>query len=682
MLYCERRKEGTPLKKRNRAKYFSRYNWVPIGLLILIILVFMRLVTLQVVQASNLKSKGIERRTTDQTVRADRGTIFDAQGNVLAKSIPVKEVYADPITLSNLTAKKQFKKSKEDVAEALGQILGIDPPEVFNKLNKNLSWISLAHQIDISKAEEIMNLKIPGVGLNDEGKRIYPMGSFAASALGIVNQEGHGAAGIESYYDKVLYGEPGFQSQVKDIKSRSILDTIRQSDPSSPGYNITLTLDSTIQYLVEQQLNDLQQKTNPNSVTILAMDPMSGRVLGMGSRPTFDPTDYAKAAPDDRRNLAIGMSYEPGSTFKIVTGSAALEEGVIHPDDTFPDPGYLRIPPRLITNWDSDQKPHGNPTFTQGMQLSSNVVLAQVGMKLGKSAFYTYLKAFGFGSKTGIDITGEESGILVPLDQVRDIDLATMSFGQSNSVTPIQLLSAISAVANGGTLYRPYIVDKITTPDGQLIEQQKPTPIRHVISEATASQMTGILEQVVSGGTGHLAQIPGINVAGKTGTAQKVDPKTGSYSSTDFIASFAAYAPAEAPKIAVLVIIDSPKTPEGHQGGTLGAPRAKAIIEGALQYYGFPVAKDTQSTVIIKPDEISLRPSPQPVTPERKPVGGEVAVPDLTGLTMRQVGDILAKSELHYNFSGSGLVYQQSPPAGKVVTKGTIIDVKFSSLIP
>ena len=315
-----------------------------------------------------------------------------------------------------------------------------------------------------------------------------------------------------------------------------------------------------------------------------------------------------KSPPDDRRNLAIGMSYEPGSTFKIITGSAALEEGVIHPDDTFSDPGYLRIPPRLITNWDSDQKPHGNPTFTQGMQLSSNVVLAQVGKKLGNSAFYTYLKAFGFGSKTGIDIAGEESGILVPQDKVREIDLATMSFGQANSVTPIQLLTAISAVANGGTLYRPYIVDKITTPDGQLVQQQKPTPIRQVISKATASQMTNILEQVVSDGTGHLAQIPGINVAGKTGTAQKVDPKTGGYSSTDYIASFAAFAPAEDPKIAVLIIIDTPKATESHQGGTLGGPRAKAIIEGALQYYGFPVAKETQSTVTISPSDTAVRP--------------------------------------------------------------------------
>ncbi|OLN33566.1 Cell division protein FtsI [Peptidoglycan synthetase] [Desulfosporosinus metallidurans] len=651
-------------------------------MLAVVLLVLGRLVILQIVQASELKAKGIERRTSDQSLRPERGTIFDAQGNVLAQSIPVREIYADPKTLSDLISNKKFASTKEEVAKELGNILGISTQDLLNKLNKNLSWISLAHQVEISKADEIMALKIPGVGFNDEKKRVYPMGKFAASALGIVNQDGHGVEGIESYYDKVLFGKPGFQSQEQDTSARSILDALHHSDPSSPGNSVTLTLDSTIQYFIEQQLDTIENATKANSVTILAMDPMTGRILGMGSRPTFDPTDYSKATPEARRNLSIGMSYEPGSTFKIVTGSAALEEGAVHPNDTFPDPGYLRIPPRLITNWDSDQKPHGYPTFTQGMQLSSNVVLAQVGMKLGKESFYTYLKAFGFGSKTGIDISGEESGLLVPQDKARDIDLATMSFGQANSVTPIQLLSAISAVANGGTLYRPYIVDKITTPDGQLVQQQKPTPVRQVISKETASQMTNILEQVVSGGTGHLAQIPGIRVAGKTGTAQKVDPKTGEYSTTDFIASFTAYAPAENPKIAVLVTIDTPKSAEGHQGGTLGGPPAKAIIEGALQYYGLPVANNTQSTVTISPSDSAVRPSPKPVIPERSPVGGEVIIPDLTGMTMRQVGETLAKSELHFNFTGSGLVNQQSPQAGKVVTKGTTIEIKFSSLTP
>lgn len=670
------------MKKRSKRtlSYFSRDKWVHVVLLLVVTLVLARLVTLQIVQAADLKAKGLERRTSDKSLRPERGAIFDAQGNVLAQSIPVKAIYADPKTLGVLISDKKFKGTKEDVAKALGTILDLKPQDILDKLNKDSLWVSLAHQVTIQKADEIMALKIPGVGLSEEEKRVYPMGSFAASALGIVDLSGHGVEGVESYYDKQLFGIPGFKSQEQDTRARSILDALHQSDPTRPGNSISLTLDSTIQYFVEQQLNQIQQATKANSVTILAMDPKTGQILGMGSRPTFDPTEYAKATADARRNLAIGMSYEPGSTFKIITGSAALEERIINPSDTFSDPGYLMIPPRRITNWDSDQKPHGNPTFTKGMQLSSNVVLAQVGMKLGRDSFYTYLRAFGFGSKTGVDISGEQSGLLLPQDKTRDIDLATMSFGQANSVTPIQLLSAISAVANGGMLYRPYIVDKITTPDGSLVEQKKPNPVRQVISKETARQMTEILRQVVDDGTGQLAKIPGINVAGKTGTAQKVDPKTGAYSQTDFIASFAAYAPAEDPKIAVVVIIDTPKEGESHQGGALGGPPAKAIIEGALQYFGLPVANNTESTVTISPSDTAVRPSPKPVVPERTPLGGEVIIPDLTGLTMRQVGDVLTKAELHFNFKGSGLVKQQSPQAGKAVVKGTTIEVEFSAL--
>ncbi|MCB8816339.1 PASTA domain-containing protein [Desulfosporosinus sp. SRJS8] len=667
-------------KGRIKTNYFSRDRWIQLILLVIIFLVCGRLVVLQVVQASNLKAKGIERRTIDQSLRPDRGAIFDSQGNVLAQSIPVKEVYADPRMLSEQIENNQFKRSKEDVAKELGSILEIDPQVILDKLNKDLAWISLAHQVDIQKADEINALKIPGVGYSEEEKRVYPMGMFAASALGIVKQDGHGVEGVEYYYDKELFGKPGFQSEEQDTKARSILDALNQGDPSRPGNSITLTLDATIQYYIEQQLDQAMEATNANSVTILAMDPMTGRVLGMGSRPSFDPTDYNNVAPEVRRNLAISMSYEPGSTFKIITGAAALEEGKIQPEDTFEDPGFLRISPLYITNWDSDQKPHGYPTFTEGMQLSSNVVLAQVGLKMGKEIFDTYLKAFGFGSKTGIDISGEESGLLLPEEKIREIDIATMSFGQANSVTPIQLLTAISAIANGGTLYRPYIVDKISTFDGQIVEQKQPTSVRQVVSQSTANQMTNILEQVVSNGTGNTASIPGIRVAGKTGTAQKVDPKTGGYSTTDFIASFAAYAPAEDPKIAVLVIIDTPKTEDGHQGGTLAGPRAKAIIEGALQYYGLPVSNDTQSTVVISPSDTAVRPLPQPVIPERTPVGGEIVIPDLTGMTMRQAGETLAKSELHFNFSGSGLVNQQSPQAGKIVIRGATVEVKFSPL--
>lgn len=636
-----------------------------------------KLFYLQIVQASDLKAQGIERRTQDQSLLPERGQIYDAQGHVLAQSIPVKEVYADPRTLNDLISKGK-KYDKNEIANKLGDILGLKSSDILDKLNKDLSWVSLAHQVDLSKVEQIQALKVPGVGFNDEQKRVYPMESLASSVLGVVNLTGHGVEGVEGAYDKELYGTPGYTSQQQDSGLSSVIETLENSKTPQKGANLTLTLDSTIQYLVEQQLDDIVKNTQAKRVSILAMDPMTGKILGMGSRPNFNPNDYNKTDPENRKNLSISMSYEPGSTFKIITGAAALEEGTITPTDKFEDPGYYKVGNRVITNWDSDQLVHGWLDFTQGMELSNNVVLAQVGMKLGIPPFYTYLKAFGFGTKTGIDIAGEESGLLVPQDKARPIDLATMSFGQANLVTPIQLLSAISAVANGGTLYKPYIVDKVMYTDGTE-KQTQPTPVRQVISKTTANQMTGILEKVVSEGTGRLTQIPGIQVAGKTGTAQKVDPKTGNYSTTDFIASFTAFAPADNPKIAVLITIDTPRG-ESHQGGTLGGPRAKAILEGALQYYGIPVAKETISNVTTLPDQSFVRPSPQTVNPVRQPLAGEAVVPDLTGLTIRQAGEALAKTELHFNFSGSGLVKSQTPSPGQVVNKGSTVNIKFSPL--
>lgn len=667
----------TPKKTKCAKGYFKREKWVYIFLAIFMFVIVGKLFSLQVVRASDLKAVGIERRTQDQSIQPERGKILDAQGDVLAQSIPAKEVYAAPRTLDALIEKGQ-DYDKREIANQLADILKMDSTTILEKLNKDLDWVSLAHQVDLNQVEQIQALNIPGVGFNNEQKRVYPMDTFASSVLGIVDLEGHGREGVEAYYDDKLYGTPGYTSQQQDSGLNSVLKTQHDSGTSQKGANLTLTIDSTIQYLVEQQIDDLEKTTKANRISILVMDPMTGKVLGMGSRPSFNPNEYNNTEPENRKNLGTTMSYEPGSTFKIITGTAALEEGVITPEDEFEDPGYYKVGSRVITNWDSDQQVHGWLNFTDAMKLSDNVVLSQVGIKLGIPSFYTYLKAFGFGSKTGIDIAGEESGLLVPQDKARPIDLATMSFGQANLVTPIQLLTAISAIANGGTLYKPYVVDKIEYADGT-VEQKNPTAVRQVISEATAKQMNEILEKVVSEGTGRLAQIPGIRVAGKTGTAQKVDTKTGGYSTTDFIASFVAFAPIDDPKIAVLITIDTPRG-ESHQGGTLGAPRAKAIIEGALQYYGIPVASETESVVTNLTDQTFVRPTPQSVTPVRQPLAGETIVPDLTGLTLRQAGDKLAEAELHFSFTGTGLAQTQTPAPGQVVNKGSTVTIKFSPL--
>ncbi|TWH56382.1 cell division protein FtsI (penicillin-binding protein 3)/stage V sporulation protein D (sporulation-specific penicillin-binding protein) [Desulfitobacterium sp. LBE] len=655
-----------------KRSYFAREKVLYLVLVLMATVIVGRLFMLQVIDAAELKAKGIERRTSSASLLPERGKILDAQGNVLAQSIPVKEVYGDPRAINELIESKQTKWTKEEIAAKLSEILSIEQEVILEKLNRDLAWVNIANHVELEKADQIKALKLPGIGFSDQQKRVYPMDRLAASVLGIVTLDGNGAEGLEAFYNKELYGTPGYSSQ------QSLLNPSQLNEPAMRGADLRLTLDSTIQYLIEQQLDQLLETTQGKHIAILAMDPMTGRILGMGSRPTYNPNDYSTTDPEERRNLTISMSYEPGSTFKIITGAAALEEGTVQPDDLFEDPGYIQIGPRYITNWDSDFRPHGKVTFTEGMMLSSNVVLSQVGMNLGKETFYTYLKAFGFGSRTGIDIIGEDSALLVPQDQARDIDMATMSFGQANLVTPLQLLTAISSVANGGTLYKPYIVDKITFPDGT-VQEKSPEPVRQVISKATAEQMTAILEAVVNEGTGAAAKIPGIRVAGKTGTAQKVDPDTKGYSKTDFIASFAAYAPADNPKIALLILIDTPQG-ESHQGGTLAGPVAKTIIEGTLQYYGIPVSGETPSEVSEIPETSFERPAPGEVVPERTPLKGESVVPDLTGLTMRQAGEKLAAAELHFHFSGTGLVRGQNPQPGKVVNAGTVINVEFATL--
>ena len=671
------------LFKWKKTIYFSRGYIIYIILSLFALVIIAQLFSLQVYQANALSAKGIINRMVNQTLLPERGVICDNEGNVLSRSVPAQEIYADPRTLTQLINKHKYTKmSKDEIAKTVGNIIGQDPKNILNKLNKDELWINIAYQVDAPKADQIRNLNIPGFGFVDESKRTYPLNSWAASVLGFVNQTGHGIGGVEAYYDKFLYGTLGQSSNEVTSSRQLIPDAPSKVEAPHPGDNLTLTLNSAIQSSIEQQLIALEASTQAKSVTIIAMDPQTGRVLGMGTNPSFDPNNFGNTSPDNWINRAIGMNYEPGSTFKIVTGSGALEERLISPDELFPDPGFIKIGGHTIMNWDYGMRAAGLTSFRKGMEQSSNVVLSQVGLRLGLVKFYRYLKNFGFGEKTGIDIAGEESGLIIPQDKVKDGDLATMSFGQSNMVTPLQLMMALCTVANGGTLYKPYVVDKITAPDGTIVQQNQPTKVRSVISAQTSAEMVDLMESVVTDGTGRLAEIPGIKVAGKSGTAQEIDPTTHTYSASDFVASFEAFAPADNPKIAVLVIANGPKGGE-HEGGPLCSPTAKIIIQGALDAFNIPSPSNIQNSVTINPTDAPVRPVIQPVVPpERQPLPSETVVPNLIGMNMRQAGEILSKSELHFNFNGSGLVSQQSLVGGKVVVRGTLVDVTFASISP
>jgi cell division protein FtsI/penicillin-binding protein 2 len=693
----------------------------------LIVLIFVmiagRLFYLQVIDDKNIRREAEELRQASRIAVVGRGAIVDAQNNILAKSIRSYDVFVDPAYL-----RRYLRGSFNDrgltvdgLAEGLAVILEMEKEEILTKLQAEGEYVPLIKQAPTEVADKLrqvdqtllgmkieakdengekdgsggsaesgengedsesgedaenaekekkekLNLLNIGFGVTPSYKRHYPMGSLGAGVVGFVKDDGNGAAGVEAYYNEILNGRTGPDSDLPLING---------------AYSLRLTLDATIQHLLEKELDIAMEECNPLRACGLAIDPMSGRILASASRPTFDPAEFAGTDPENYRNLPTSMTYEPGSTFKIITAAMAIEEQIVSNDRLFSDPGFLTIGPDTIRNWDSDITAHGDITLARAMLDSSNVVFGQVGMLIGRDLFRLYLQAFGFGERTGVDLGGEERGMLVKYDNIRNIDMATMAFGQANLTTPLQLLSAACAVANGGYLYQPYILDAVLDDGGQPLRQTAPEVKRQVISATTAKEVMAMLEQVVENGTGSRVRIPGIRVAGKTGTAQKIDPVSGQYLESDYIVSFMAIAPAENPRIAVLFVIDSPQGVKP-QGSALAGPRVKNILEGALQYYGIPVDGSTPDALddwlyttpgVTGPLALSETfPLAEPPAP---PGEGEVAVPSLIGLTMKQVGERLAETELLYRFRGSGLAVEQFPAAGAIVNRGDVVEVMF-----
>ncbi|MCL1790250.1 MAG: penicillin-binding transpeptidase domain-containing protein [Peptococcaceae bacterium] len=651
----------TPQEKRTRSrikkrKYFRREKLVYVLFGFAFIFIVVWLAYLQLFNASEIRAMGSRFALTESPVSTPfRGRIVDAQGQLLVSSVEERQIFVDPVFIKSFIGSSRNTKgwTADSVAETLSEMLSLDKGHLTEVLRRDVQYERIASNVDLELAQAIMDLGIDGVGSHKTYRRCYPLQTYAAGSLGIVLLDGNGAEGVERSYNNELLGK-GF------------------SGPQS----LKLTLDSTIQHWIEKEVIRLVREYSPDRVCVLAMDPKSGKILGNASYPSFDPNDYQKKSMEDRKNLAVTMTYEPGSVFKIITGSAAVEEAVITQNELFNDPGFLNVGRRTITNWDANTIQHGLVTFSDGMISSSNVVLAQVGQRLGRDKFFSYLRSFGFGEKSGVDLPAEEMGLLVDERETREIELAVMSFGQSNLVTPVQMLSAICAVANGGTLYRPYIVDTIYDSQENVVRQNQPKIVREILSLETCSIMNDILIDVVEEGTGGRAKISGIRVAGKTGTAQKLNPDTLEYYDNVHIVSFGAYAPADDPKIALLIVVDNPHGQEV-LGGQVAAPAAKNILEGVLHYMGVPVEKDT-------PDDIDSfksteGPSSTEVNPERPLISGEACVPNLRGMTMGQAGQALSAQGLTFSFEGSGLVIGQSPKAGSIVNVGDQVKVTFES---
>ncbi|MFX4261410.1 stage V sporulation protein D [Pelotomaculum propionicicum] len=691
----------------------KRITWVLIIAVVVFSGLILRLGWLQLVEGDRLRDEALEVRMRDVPVEAKRGTIYDRNGNELVTSVSVDSAYAFPPQIED----------KRGAADKIALALGMDNEEVYKKLTDNVGFVWLKRRIDFDSAQRLKSLEINGVELVEESRRFYHQESLAAHVLGFSGDDNQGLTGVESVYDKELRGVPGRIVIEKDAVGRNIPEALHKLIPPEPGHNLVLTIDQTIQFFVERELDKIVEAHKPKLAVIIVMDPKTGEVLAMGNRPTYNPGDWRKSPQSVwDHNPSIWYNYEPGSTYKIITAAAALEEGAVRTGDAFYDPGYIKVADRTIRCWYDGG--HGSQTFEEVAQNSCNPGFITVGLRLGKDRFYKYINAFGFGQKTGINLPGEEVGIQIPQNDATELNIATMSIGQSIAVTPLQLITAASAVANGGVLLKPTLVKAVTDANGQVVREYKPEAVRQVISKNTSQTLMRLLTNVVSKGTGRNAFVDGYGAAGKTGTAQVVE--SGGYADGKYVASFAGFAPAEDPQIAVLVMVAEP-TGAMYFGSQVAAPAFKAIAMDTLRYmrvperpgvekpklpYVFeePIEKLNMPNVVNYPveeakkhltnagfvvqtrgeGEIVYKQTPQggvevsggaTVILELQPydIGSveEITVPDLTGLSIKEAGGILEKLGLYLNPAGTGFAVGQQEKPGTKVRRGTTINVEF-----
>lgn len=633
----------------NRLTMRRRLAWVFWLVGIMMVALVLRLAYVQLWQYEVIAERAEQSWKREIPFIAGRGAIVDRNRVPLVYNISSPTVMAIP---------SQIGESRQ-TAQRLAPVLGMDEHRLRALISQRKLMVRLqphGRKITLSKAAAIRKLNLPGIVVTEDNKRFYPHHTLAAHLLGFTGIDNQGLTGLEKKYDAYLRGFNGSISYYADARGKVLRGTAEQYRPPRNGLQLMLTLDKQIQSFVERELELAMEKHQAAQAMAIVMDPRNGDVLAMSSRPTFEPAAYRMY--DEKiynRNLPIWMTYEPGSTFKIITLAAALEERKLRLSEGFFDGGSVQVAGARLRCW--KRSGHGSETMLEVVQNSCNPGFVTMGQRLGKEGLFDYIRKFGFGKKTGIDLYGEENGILFKLSRVGPVELATTSFGQGVSVTPIQQIAAVSAAINGGVLYRPRLAKAWLEPNGErLVRELKPKAIRRVVSERTSAEVRQALESVVALGTGRHAFIEGYRVGGKTGTAQKVIG--GRYSSSEYIVSFVGFAPADEPRLIVYVAVDHPK---GVQfGGLIAAPIVKNIMQDALHHLRIP--KRTQQI-------------------ERKYVYGDqrmVVVPALTGLSKQEI------FEQHIQFlrletAGKGdKVIHQSPAPGHKVAEGSVVRLYFS----
>ncbi len=621
----------------------ERMRLVLVIILFVFVIITLKVFYIQVISYDKLNNYAKDLWSRNLPLEANRGIIYDRNGVTLAGNITTTSLVLIPNQI----------KDKEQTAKLLANILKVDYNDMLGHVMKKTS-IERVHpegrRLSNDIADKINNLKLSGVYLVKEAKRNYPYDTFLANTLGFVGIDNQGLSGLELIYDKYLTGSYGAIKYFSDAKGQRLKLSQIYEQPQA-GMNMSLTIDFKIQEALERELNNAIDMYSPEGAWGIVMNPNTGEILAMASCPTFSPTNYQKYSLEQiNRNLPIWMTYEPGSTFKIISLSAALEENLIDLDkDHFTDTGSVKVAGATIHCWKHGG--HGTQTYLEVVENSCNTGFVNIGFKLGKDKLFKYIKDFGFGKKTGIELSGEEDGILFDTDKIGELETATTAFGQGVSVTALQQITAVSAAINGGILYKPYIVKSINDPEtNQIILQNKPTKVRSVISNATSKKVRYALESVVARGTGHNAYIADYRVGGKTGTAQKV--KDGKYMVGNYITSFIGFLPADDPEVVIYIAVDNAKGVTQY-GGTVAAPLARNVMLSIID--ALDIEKRTNE---IPKEFVYLDPN-------------YIKVANVVGLTLKD-----AKKKLKgFNIKsfGNGKVMYQSPPAGIKINEGDTV---------
>jgi len=635
----------------------KRAAWLLVIIFLLQLGIVTRYAYIQIIWSPKLQKWAVEQWTHDIKIDAKRGKILDRNGNPLAVSGNVERV--DAFMKDIFDAEKEKKITREEIAEKLSPILGISKETILAKFNKKLSngqpigSVTIARRIEKDQGNKIRELKLPGIVVSEDTKRYYPNGNFLAHVLGNTDIDGNGRAGLEYYYNDILKGVPGRFMGETDKFFRELPYRLATYVPPQNGSDIVLTIDEYIQYYTEKALEKGLQEYKAKQISAIVMDPKTGEILAMANKPDYDPNNPVKGSVEEAlklwKNRTVNDSFEPGSVLKILTAAAAIEEGVVDDKDRFVCNGSIKVANRVIRCWRT--RGHGIQNFTNILENSCNVGFVILGQKLGKEKLHKYYSLFNLGKKTGIDYPGEALGQVRDVSRVGPVELATESFGQGISVTPIQFITILGAIANDGKMMQPHLVKRIIKTDDEgnttVVKEFEPKVLKQTISKETAQKLLLMLESVVKNGAANKAYIEGYRIGGKTGTAQKVID--GRYAPGKYISSFAAIAPIDDPKVVIFLSIDEPD-PSNYYAGSTAAPLAREILEDVLRYMN--VQPKISSTNIPK----------------------EVMIPEVRGKSIELAIKTLKDSKLDYEVQGNGtIIYDISPKPGIIVKENTKI---------